>query len=99
MGFADLNGVHTDITGTPSSFSNSNWVWGGGAQIGVNYYFDPSWSLDINYHYAISQKYTTYNSAPFASSSGGYTDSGTIYVNNSQQVVSQGMMVTINKSF
>ena len=38
IGFADVNGVHMDVTGTPANFSSSNWVVGGAAQVGVTYF-------------------------------------------------------------
>ena len=99
IGFADLSGVHTDITGTPTSFSHANWVWATGMQVGLNYAFAPTWSLDLNYHYALTEKFTTNDSGYFASASQGYTDTGIIYANTSQRVTVQGMMLTINKVF
>jgi hypothetical protein len=42
IGFADINGVHQDLTGAPADFSSSEWVWGGAAQIGMNYFLSPS---------------------------------------------------------
>jgi hypothetical protein len=42
IGFADVNGVHMDVTGTPANFSSSNWVVGGAAQVGVTYSIIPT---------------------------------------------------------
>jgi len=98
-GFADINGTHFDITGTPVNFSNSNWMWGGAAQIGMAYSLTASLFLDVSYDFIITGGYTNNNSAPFASSAAGYTDSGTLYVNATQRVIAQSFTVSFNKAF
>ncbi len=40
VGFADVNGMHADATGTADNFASSQWVWGGAAQVGLAYYLD-----------------------------------------------------------
>jgi len=102
-GFADINGVHADITGAPTNFSFSKWMWGAAAQIGLAYFFSPSWFLDFSYTYSITGRYTSNVSGPFSSSttSGGvtYTDTGTLYASTNQRVTSQAFSLSINKSF
>lgn len=98
-GFADINGTHVDITGTPVNYTNSRWMWGGAAQIGLNYYLGASWFLDFSYSYLVTAKYTNSNSSLFASMTQGYTDTGTLYVNATQRVTAQSFIVSINKSF
>ncbi|MGC2776551.1 MAG: hypothetical protein WA418_13060 [Bradyrhizobium sp.] len=98
-GFAAINGVHYDITGTPADFSSSKLMWGGAAQIGTTYSFDPSWFLDLNYTYAMTRQYTNNYSGPFASAAAGYTDTGTLFISTSQRVTSQAFAVSINKVF
>ncbi len=101
-GYADLNGVHTNITGSSANFSDDNWEVGGGAQVGVNYYFDPTWSLDLNYSYAMVN-YTIHDNGGFSNTSisGGtsYTTVGTLYFKNDQTVAVQSVMLSINKLF
>jgi len=58
IGFADHNGVRGDVTGKPVNFASSEWVWGGAAQIGLNYYLDHDWFVDLNYTYARSARAT-----------------------------------------
>ena len=99
VGFADVNGMHADATGAPLDFSSSQWVWGGAAQIGLTYYLDRDWFLDVNYTYARSKKFKNDFSAPFASTSLGYYDVGTLFVSPSQRVTDQSVSVTINRRF
>lgn len=103
-GYADVNGdIGNDITGNPASFTNSNWVWGAAAQIGMTYFFDASFFLDVNYNYALTQHYTVSDSSAFSSSftsnGGSYRSSGTFYVDNRQYQTVQGVMLSINKVF
>jgi hypothetical protein len=77
IGFADVNCVHMDVTGTPANFASSNWVWGGAAQVGVTYFLGESWFLDANYTYMRTGQFTNDYVAPFVSSSSGYTTMGT----------------------
>jgi hypothetical protein len=99
IGFANINGTPTDITGAPISFSSSKWMWGTAAQIGTTYYFAPSWFLDFNYTYAIAGQYKNDYAAPFLSSADGRTYSGVAFITTSQRVTSQALAVSINKVF
>lgn len=99
IGFADVNGVHMDITGTPANFSSSNWVWGGAAQVGMTYFFDRSWFLDFNYTYMRTGQFTDSYSAPFVSSSNNYTTMGTANLTAADRVTTQSVAVSINKAF
>lgn len=98
-GLADFNGTRSDVTGTPDNFASSQWVWGGAAQIGLAYYLDYGWFLDLNYTYARSRKFTSNFSAPFANTDLGYQVIGTLFVSPSQRVTDQSFTVSINKGF
>ncbi len=99
IGFADINGGHTNITGTPSSFSSSSWVYGGAAVVGATYFLDQSWFLDLSYTYVRTKVKTNNFSAPFASSTDGYDDTGTLSGYYSGKVITQALTVSINKAF
>ena len=99
IGFADLNGVHTDITGTADSFASSSWVFGGAALIGATYFFDRFWFLDFSYTYAATLVQTTGFSAPFSSSSFGYTDAGILSGTYSGRAITQSVALSINRVF
>ena len=102
-GYADINGTHANITGASTNFSSNNWRLGGSVETGMAYYIDPTWFLDFNYSFAITGWHTNSYSAPFSSSttSGGttYIDTGTLYVNTSQRVITQAFSITMNKAF
>jgi hypothetical protein len=97
VGFANINGLPTDMTGAPVSFSSSKWVWGTAAQVGVTYLLAPTWFLDFNYTFAISKKFDTNFGAPFVSTAGGLTYVGNAYITTSQRVTTQAFAVSINK--
>ena len=99
VGFGDVNGLPTAITGAPVSFTSSTWMWGAAAQIGMTYTLAPTWFLDFNYTYTVTKKYDINYSAPFTSTSAGLTYVGTAYITTPQRVTTQAFAVTINKLF
>jgi opacity protein-like surface antigen len=99
IGFADLNGQHANITGTPSNFSSTQWALGGAATVGMTYFLDRSWFIDLSYTYSMTENLTENFSAPFASSSLGYDDTGVLSGNYSGRVITQSVHVSINKAF
>lgn len=100
FGFANLDGIPRDATGTPVSFSSSDWVWGGAAQVGFSYILQPCWFLDFNYTYSISANFCNDYSAPFETTSVlGFTDIGTLFVETKGQIRDQSWSITINRSF
>ena len=58
VGFADINGDRTDISGSPQSFSSAGWVLGGAVTIGTTYFLSQSWFLDFNYTYGATKRKT-----------------------------------------
>ncbi len=99
-GFADINDTHVDVSGTPINFSSSKWMWGGVAQIGVTYFIDPSWFLDINYTYALTPHNVTNYFTPFSGTlANGYTKLGTLNGTSTQYVTVQAIALSINKAF
>ena len=99
IGFADIHETELDVTGSPISFSSSDWVWGGAGQVGMSYFLSPSWALDLNYTFAMSAHYKIKYAGGFTSSNGPLTTVGTAYVNDSQQVTTQAFSVSINRVF
>jgi opacity protein-like surface antigen len=99
IGFADINGTHTDITGTPANFSSSAWVFGGAATVGATYFLDRSWFLDASYTYAMTARHSSDFSGPFASSTRGYTDTGILSGSYSGRETVQTFAVSINRAF
>jgi hypothetical protein len=101
IGFADINGNRTDISGTPQNFSNTDWVWGVGATVGATYFLDSSWFIDVNYTIGTTQNKTAnYNSAfRNVNANTGLTYAGSLVGTSSGSTTTQGFGITINKAF
>ena len=80
IGFADVNGRPTDVTGASVSFSSSEWVWGAAAQVGINYFITPTRSLDLNYTFARSSQFDADYAAGFFNPRNGTTGFGRISI-------------------
>lgn len=98
-GYADVNGSHFDVTGAPTNFSGSQWLWGAVGQIGLMYYLNPSWFIDLSYIYAESANYTKNYVIPFSNAFSAYTDIGTMNGTNVQNITDQGVKLSINWVF
>jgi opacity protein-like surface antigen len=59
IGFADLHGLITDVSGAPQDFLGSGWVVGGAGTVGVSYFLDQSWFLDLAYTYSRTKRQTS----------------------------------------
>src|SRR5262249_11604400 len=99
VGFGDINGQPTAITGAPVSFTSSTWMWGAAAQIGATYALSRDWFLDFNYTFTATKKYDINYAAPFTSTSAGITYVGTAYITTPQRITTQAVAVTINRLF
>jgi hypothetical protein len=101
VGFADINGVHTDVSGAPQNFSGANWVYGIAATVGATYFFDNSWFLDFNYTYAQTRNQTANFSSTFTNPNGtnGTNLTGTLVGSSTWKVITQAVAVSINKAF
>lgn len=100
IGYADYNGMQgTDISGAPVNLSQSMWEWGGAGQLGLTYFIDPSWFLDVNYTYARTGRNTVKYVSPFTNQIGPDHLIGTSYINPSQEVAVQSVSLSINKRF
>lgn len=86
-GYADINGVHYDITGSSSTFHNSTWMIGGAVQTGLVYHLGESWFVDLSYQFVATGASTNKNSGPFSTAVAGYTDTGTLFVNATQRLI------------
>lgn len=102
-GYADINGGHTDVTGAPTNFYNTKWVWGAVAQVGVSYTFAPTLFLDICYGYAVTGQYGIDNAGAFSNTliqgATTYTESGNAVITTDQRLTTQSFSITLNKLF
>ena len=101
IGFADLKGNRTDISGTPQSFSSSQWVVGGALTVGGTYFLDASWFIDVNYNFAMTPSQTANYSAPFNNTNGdtSHNYSGTLIGSSSGKTTTQTISISINRAF
>lgn len=99
IGFADINGMTTDISGAPTSFSSSKWLWGGAAVVGVNYFFNSSWFLDFSYTFSATNTPSSNFSAPFTGSNPRFSTAGIVSGNYSGTVLKHSIAISINRAF
>jgi hypothetical protein len=101
IGFADINGTRTDVSGSPVNFSSTNWAYGGAATVGASYFLSQSWFIDVNYTFAMTGNNTSSFSGPFTNPNGtnGSTTVGTMVGTSAGKLITQGIMATINKTF
>lgn len=100
VGFADINGLHYDITGQPASYSSSDWVWGGEIIVGATYFLTPDWFVDFSYSYAVTGNTTTNYAGPFSTSArGGFDDIGILSGSFAGGSTTQAFTVSINRAF
>jgi len=99
VGFADLNGVRTDISGAPQNFSASQWMWGGALVLGGTFYIDKSWFLDLSYTINMTQNKTASYYSTFNNPSSPNTYSGSLIGNSTGTATTQSILLTINRQF
>lgn len=101
IGFAFGDGRPTDISGLPTSYSASNWVYGGMVIVGISHFITPTLFLDLSYSYAVTRDQTGSFGGPFVNNRGvgGSTGNGTLVGTNTGNAVTQGVTLTINKTF
>lgn len=103
IGYANFEGATVNVTGLVSYSSPSFWAWGGTAELGATYFFDPSWFLDLSYTYTLTGNNTTNHQQAFANTSSlgttVYNTSGTLYTKDTLSVANQSLMLSVNKVF
>lgn len=99
VGFADINGTRTDISGSPQSFSSTQWLWGGAATLGGTYFLDKAWFLDFSYTYSMSQNKTNNYYSTFYNPATPNTYSGSLIGSSTGTSTVQTLGLTLNKVF
>lgn len=99
IGFADLNGVRTDVSGTPQSFSATQWVYGGAAMLGGTYFLDKTWFLDFSYSYAMTQNKTSNYFSTFDNPGTTTSYKGSLIGSSTGTATVQTIGLTVNKLF
>lgn len=99
IGFADINGDRTDVSGTPQNFSDTQWVFGGTAMLGGTYFFDKSWFMDFSYSYSMTQNKTSNYFSTFNNPGTPYSYSGSLIGSSTGTATIQTLGLTINRLF
>lgn len=99
IGFADINGTRTDISGAPQNFSSSQWARGAIGTLGGTYFLDSSWFVDFSYDYAVTENRTARYDEPFTNPTPTKTYTGSLIGSSSGTVTTQSLVFSINKAF
>lgn len=100
VGFADINGHRTDITGTAQSFSDTQWVWGGAASLSATYFIDSAWFLDLSYLFTRTANYTLDFNGSFSNvTSSTTTTKGSLIGNATGYLSTNAVSLTLNRTF
>ena len=99
IGFADLNGVRTDVSGTPQNFTATQWVYGGAAMLGGTYFLDSSWFVDFSYSYSMTQNKTSNYYSTFNNPGSPNSYSGSLIGSSTGTASIQTLGLTMNKLF
>ena len=95
--------IKNNIRFNTTNFSDSLWMWGGGAQLGAKHFFNSNWFLDFSYGYFVTSKDSFNNSDSFTSTTisdgTSYQNRGTAYITSNQSVVLQSFTVALNYLF
>ncbi|WP_431283899.1 hypothetical protein ACQW02_03550 [Humitalea sp. 24SJ18S-53] len=101
IGFADINGDRTNVSGPPANFSGTSWVAGAAFVVGATYFFDSAWFMDFTYTYSVTGTAKMDFSGPFTNPNAdqGVTTIGVLSGNSSGSLSTQGLTITINRAF
>jgi hypothetical protein len=101
IGFADIKGQPTDISGSAVDFASSGWVVGGAFAVGGTYFLNSSWFLDASYSFAMTRSLNGSYFSPFTNTSASpvSTVQGTLSGTSSGNAITQGVTISINKAF
>jgi opacity protein-like surface antigen len=99
VGFASIGGVSNSITGTPTSYSSSQWLIGATFAVGATYFLTPSWFLDLGYAFTLTDFFNNTYSSPFTNTSSGSTTVGVLSGSYTGGVITHAITVSINRRF
>lgn len=99
VGFADLNGDRTDISGVAQNFTDTQWVLGATAMLGGTYYLNTSLFLDLNYSYSMTKNKTSSYYSTFHNVSSPNTYAGELIGSSTGTATVQSVGISMNKLF
>jgi len=99
VGYAFIQNDTVNISGEPTDFSSTNWVWGFAATAGGTYFLSQSLFLDLSYTFNSTQTQVNDFKAPFSNSKGPFSTSGELIGRTSANEVTNSITLTVNKIF
>lgn len=99
VGFADLNGDRTDISGVAQNFTDTQWVLGATAMLGGTYYLNTTLFLDVNYSYSMTKNKTSSYYSTFHNVSSPNTYDGELIGSSTGTATVQSVGISMNKLF
>lgn len=101
VGFADITGQPSDVSGLPVNLTSGGWVFGGMAVIGATYFLDRDWFIDGSYSYARTARQTDKFFGTFSNPNGinGTNTTGDLIGRSSHNLTTQAVTVSINRAF
>ena len=99
VGFADLNGDRTDISGVAQNFTDTQWVLGATAMLGGTYYLNTTLFLDVNYSYSMTKNKTSSYYSTFHNVSSPNTYAGELIGSSTGTATVQSVGISMNKLF
>lgn len=102
VGFADINGTRSNISGAPQDFSDADWVWGGSAEVGVTHFLSSSWFLECSYVLGVTADHTFNFSGTFSNtdpSDPTQIKEGTLVGSSQWQAITQSFGLRLCKTF
>ncbi len=99
IGYAFIQNNKVNITGAPTDFSSTNWVFGLAATAGGTVFITPMIFLDFSYVFNPTSNQTNDFLAPFSNSNGMYSTSGDMIGSTSSKETTNSFSLTINKIF
>lgn len=79
--------------------SEYHWLRGGLLQVGLAYYPSASWFIDLNYSYSITSTSRISGSGTFTAEVNNGLNSGSVTFSNEERIISQALLLSINKVF
>lgn len=104
VGFATINGAAgTNITGPPATYSSEQWLIGATLTAGATYFLTPSWFLDIDYSFTITDLWNSTFSSPFGHTGNAfgttYQTAGVLSGSYTGGLNTHALTVSINRRF
>jgi len=100
VGFANINGAAgTSITGTPVTYSSTQWLIGATFTAGATYFLTPSWFIDMGYTFTMTDLWNTAYASPFRNSTQGFNTIGVLSGSYTGGLNTHSLTVSINRKF